>query len=133
MLAVNKADGDHRIEAQKAARQLAGALRMMHRNDEGWEPPVLACSALEEWQLDEVWDRVEAHRLHLERHGALHARRLAQDVAWMWAMVDDQLLRRFHDAPATIRLAGELELALGKGTITPAEAAERLLGSSTGS
>ncbi len=127
VLAVNKADGNHRQDALNAARELAGALHLMHRSG-GWDPPVLACSALEGWQLDDVWGQVAAHRAHLERRDELRSRRHQQDLAWMRAMVDDQLLRRFHDAPEVRRASAELEREVAAGTVTPGEAAQRLLG-----
>ena len=99
---------------------------MVQRPD-GWIPPVLACSAIEEWQLAEVWDKVLDHRRFLERDGALDRRRHTQDVAWMWATVDDQLRRRFHDAPAVRALASDLERRLSTGSITPSDAARALL------
>src|SRR4051795_353991 len=46
-IAVNKADGPHERDARSAARELAGALRLMHGKDAFWTPPVLSCSARE--------------------------------------------------------------------------------------
>ena len=40
-IAVNKADGPHERDARAAARELAGALRLMHGRDAAWTPPVL--------------------------------------------------------------------------------------------
>ena len=43
VIAVNKADGDRQQEARGAARDLAGALRLV-RGREEWAPPVVTCS-----------------------------------------------------------------------------------------
>lgn len=45
VIAVNKADGPHERDAKAAARELVGALRLMHGKDAAWTPPVLSCSA----------------------------------------------------------------------------------------
>src|SRR3546814_357855 len=45
VIAVNKADGDRQQEARVAARDLAGALRLVRGRDE-WAPPVVTCSVL---------------------------------------------------------------------------------------
>ena len=45
VIAVNKADGDREQEARGAARELAGALRLVRGKGE-WAPPVVTCSAL---------------------------------------------------------------------------------------
>ena len=57
VIAVNKADGDRELEARAAARELAGALRLVHGRGE-WAPPVVTCSALTGDGVDEVWERV---------------------------------------------------------------------------
>src|SRR6476469_614743 len=57
VVAVNKADGPHERDARSAARELAGALRLMHGKDAVWTPPVLRCSARESSGLDTVWER----------------------------------------------------------------------------
>ena len=95
VIAVNKADGNHRRDAEGAAAELAAVLHLMAPVD-GWSAPVLTCSAMEGERLDDVWAQVEAHRAHLERRGALAAKRRRQDVAWMWAAVEDQVLARFR-------------------------------------
>ena len=43
VIAVNKADGDREQEARAAARELAGALRLVHGKG-AWAPPVVTCS-----------------------------------------------------------------------------------------
>ena len=47
VIAVNKADGDRELEAKSAAKELAGALRLVYSGGEHWVPPVLTCSGLE--------------------------------------------------------------------------------------
>ena len=58
VVAVNKADGAHERDARAAARELAGALRMVTPSGATWRPPVLACSAQTGTGLDEVWAAV---------------------------------------------------------------------------
>ncbi len=57
VIAVNKADGDRAAEARSAAKELSGALRMVHSSSEGWVPPVLTCSGLHGDDVDTVWER----------------------------------------------------------------------------
>ncbi len=61
VLAVNKADGPHERDARSAARELAGALRLMRASDAAWTAPVLTCSGREGTGLAEVWERLERH------------------------------------------------------------------------
>src|SRR6202021_1821762 len=71
IVVVNKADGDHLTEARKAARELAGAIRLSYPPETLWRPPVLTMSALEGTGLEELWEPVERHRQGLRGGGGL--------------------------------------------------------------
>ena len=126
VIAVNKADGAHVVDAKGAARELAAALHLVAPSDDGWSPPVLTCSAAEHRDLDTVWDQLRAHRRHLERTGQLAEQRRRQDVSWMWATIDERLLAGFRAANQA--RAAELEERVRRGEITPTAAADTLLG-----
>ncbi|MGW5737313.1 MULTISPECIES: methylmalonyl Co-A mutase-associated GTPase MeaB [Streptomyces] len=132
VLAINKADGPHERDARSAARELAGALRLMHPADAAWTPPVLSCSARESSGLDEVWDRLEQHRTLLDSTGRLAAKRRDQQVDWTWTMVRDELLDRLRGHAAVRDLAPDLEQRVREGTLTATMAAERILGAFQG-
>jgi LAO/AO transport system kinase len=133
VIAVNKADGPHERDARAAARELSGALRLMHGKDAFWTPPVLHCSARESTGLDTVWERLEQHRALLDSTGRLTAKRRDQQVDWTWTMVRDELLGRLHADPAVRALAPVLEQRVREGELTPTLAAERILGALGGS
>ncbi|MEU8547990.1 methylmalonyl Co-A mutase-associated GTPase MeaB [Streptomyces roseoverticillatus] len=127
LVAVNKADGPHERDAKAAARELAGALRLLQPPDAAWNPPVLTCSAREGTGLDTVWERLEQHRRVQESTGALAARRREQQVGWVWTMVREQLMDELRDHPA-VRAAGPgIERRVREGTLPAGLAAERLL------
>ncbi|MFD5763206.1 methylmalonyl Co-A mutase-associated GTPase MeaB [Streptomyces sp. NPDC127044] len=128
VIAVNKADGPHERDARGAARELAGALRLMHPVDAAWTPPVLSCSARESTGLDTVWERLEQHRTLLDSTGRLAAKRRDQQVDWTWTMVRDELLGRLHADAAVRALAPGLEQQVRDGELTATLAAERILG-----
>jgi LAO/AO transport system kinase len=124
VIAVNKADGPHEQDARRAARELAGALRLLRSER---TVPVLTCSGLTGAGLDELWRRLAAHRDALEVSGELAERRRRQQVGWTWALVTDRLLRRLHDHPGVAAVAREVERAVLDGSLTPALAADRIL------
>ncbi|GHE01639.1 methylmalonyl Co-A mutase-associated GTPase MeaB [Streptomyces alanosinicus] len=127
VITVNKADGPHERDAKAAARELAGALRLMHGKDAFWTPPVLSCSARESTGLELVWERLEQHRALLDSAGRLTAKRRDQQVGWTWAMVRDELLGRLHADPAVREAAPDLERQVREGRLTATRAAERIL------
>lgn len=131
VIAVNKADGPHAMEAKKAARELAGALRLLRSDERVRDTPVLTCSAKEGTGLGEVWTRLVEHQERLRESGELEARRRGQQVRWVWAMVRERLLADLREHPAVRQMAPELEARVADGTVPPAVAAERILGAFT--
>jgi len=129
VVAVNKADGEHLVAARTAARELAGALRLLGPAQAagGRIPPVLTCSALEGAGLEQVWAQVREHRRALQAAGGLLARRRRQLVGWTWSMVRDTLLDELRESPAVRAAAPQLEARVAAGELTPAAAAEQIL------
>ncbi|WP_329236641.1 methylmalonyl Co-A mutase-associated GTPase MeaB [Streptomyces sp. NBC_01460] len=127
IIAVNKADGPHERDARAAARELAGALRLLHGKDAFWTPPVLTCSARESTGLETVWERLEQHWTLLESTERLTERRRTQQIDWTWTMVREELLGHLHTSQAVRSLAPALEQQVRNGEVTPTQAADRIL------
>ena len=126
VIAVNKADGPAAGDARKAARELAGAIRMLRGHSE-WDVPVLTCAGLTGEGLAEVWARVVEHQDRARASGAFDERRRAQQVRWTWQLVRDGLEHRLRAHPAVRSSAPQLEKAVLAGELTPALAARQLL------
>ncbi|MFG2247642.1 methylmalonyl Co-A mutase-associated GTPase MeaB [Spirillospora sp. NPDC048823] len=127
VIAVNKADGEHKMEAKRAARELSGALRLLRSDERIRDTPVLTCSAKEGTGLDEVWGRLVERQERLRESGELETRRRRQQVGWTWAMVRERLLTELDAHPDVRKLAPRLEREVADGALTPALAAERIL------
>ncbi|MCX5046630.1 methylmalonyl Co-A mutase-associated GTPase MeaB [Aldersonia sp. NBC_00410] len=127
LVAVNKADGKHLIEAKSAARELAGALHLIHPRESLWRPPVITMSGLEGNGLDKFWDTVCKHRDVLSEAGEFDEKRRRQQVDWTWTMVNDQLLRRLADNPRVKQIRGGVEQQVRDGSLTAALAAQEIL------
>ncbi|WP_330180533.1 methylmalonyl Co-A mutase-associated GTPase MeaB [Nocardia sp. NBC_01503] len=127
LVAVNKADGKHELEAKAAARELAGAMRLIHPRDSLWHPPVITMSGLNGVGLDKFWDTVLTHRKVLTEAGEFAEKRRRQQIDWTWTMVNDSLLRRLSDNPSVKSVRAQVEKQVRDGSLTPALAAEQLL------
>jgi LAO/AO transport system kinase len=125
VIAVNKADGDREQEAKSAARELAGALRLVHGKGE-WAPTVVTCSGLNNVGVDEVWEKVEEHRAHLGEDG-LAAKRAGQQLDFTWALVRDELDQRLRRSASVRAVRKEIRAAILDGEIAAPEAADRIL------
>ncbi|GAB3193887.1 methylmalonyl Co-A mutase-associated GTPase MeaB [Geodermatophilus arenarius] len=126
VIAVNKADGPAAADARKAARELAGAIRMLRGHSE-WDVPVLTCAGLTGEGLAEVWAKLVEHQDRARASGAFDERRRAQQVRWTWQLVRDGLEHRLRAHPAVRSSAPELEKAVLAGELTPALAARQIL------
>ena len=125
VIAVNKADGDREQEARAAARELAGALRLVRGHDE-WAPPVVTCSALENTGVDHLWERVLAHREHLGGEG-LARKRAGQQLDFTWALVRDELEQRLRHSAPVAAVREQVRAAVLAGELTAPVAADRIL------
>jgi LAO/AO transport system kinase len=125
VVAVNKADGDFEPEARVAARELAGALRLVRGHAE-WAPPVVTCSALQDRGVDDVWDRVLSHRDHLGADG-LADKRAAQQLDFTWALVRDELDQRLRHSPGVRAIRDDVRREVLAGELPAPVAADRLL------
>lgn len=119
---VNKADRDG---AQNLIRELRTMIAMADRTPEDWKPPIVRTVASSGEGIDELVEKIAAHRGHGEETGRLAERRLARSRAEI-----EQL------ALASVRasfLAGgrrgldELAAQVRDGSLDPYAAADRLL------
>jgi LAO/AO transport system kinase len=127
VIAVNKADGPGAPDARKAARELAGAIRMLRGHGEDWQVPVLTCAGLTGEGLDEVWAKLVEHQDRRRASGAFDEQRRSQQVRWTRQLVRDGLEHRLRAHPGVRAAAPELEKAVLAGELTPALAAQQLL------
>ncbi len=115
VIAVNKADGEHVVEARVAARELVGAMRLLQRpKDAGGTRAHLQRGGGR--GIAEVWAKVVEHRARLEASGELADRRARQEVDWMWAMVHEGLLARLREDPRVVALAADWRTACAPAT-----------------
>ncbi len=126
LVAVNKADGDNRTRAELAAADYRAALHLMSPASPTWTPPVLTCSGLQDVGLDELWRQVEVHRERMTATGELDARRRAQQVRWMWSMLDDRLRDDLRAQPDVTARLGEVERQVHDGELTATVAVDRV-------
>lgn len=125
VIAVNKADENREGEARVAARELAGAMRMVQGKGE-WAPPVVTCSGLTNVGVDDVWQRVLNHREHLGVEG-LARKRADQQLDFTWALVRDELAERLRRSPGVAAVRDEVRAAVLEGEMAAPEAADRIL------
>ena len=127
VVVVNKADGRLLPAARETARDYARSISLLRPTWDDWRPPVLLCSAREGSGLDELWERVEAHRTRLTQSGEFAARRSAQAERWLRTAFFDGIERRLKTIPQLSRAFHEAEDNVKRGKQSPTRAAQELL------
>tara|TARA_R110002073_G_scaffold119441_15_gene260797 strand:+ start:2016 stop:3053 length:1038 start_codon:yes stop_codon:yes gene_type:complete len=125
LVIINKADGDLKAAAGRAAADYKGALHLMRPKYSGWTAGVVLASALKQQGLDKVWAQVQSFEAALKEGGELDRMRAEQAKAWMWSEIHDQMMDAFRDHLPT--KLSQVEEAVKRGEIPPTAAARELL------
>jgi LAO/AO transport system kinase len=128
MIAINKADGDNLKRAQRAAADYRSALHILSPRSEHWHPPVETYSALTGDGIAKLWQKILDHRTAMSASGDFAARRRDQQVKWMWSMLEQRMLGRLRADVSTRAKVKKIEIDVADGRLTPAVAAEQMLG-----
>ena len=126
-MAINKADGDNKLKAERARVEYAGALHLFPASADGWIPRVLTCSALTGEGIPGVWAMVLEHRRQMEDSGHFAQRRSRQALEWMRELLALGLEDAFRRDAATAARLPALEEAVRHGRATPFAASRELL------
>ncbi|MBV8568604.1 MAG: methylmalonyl Co-A mutase-associated GTPase MeaB [Methylobacteriaceae bacterium] len=116
MIAVNKADGDG---AEHAAAVCRAAVSIIEPASHDWSPPVVLISGLTRQGLDEMWALIGEHRRRAQASGALDRKRRLQQVKWLHALLEEQLMARLRADPRIEARLQALETAVADGVISP--------------
>ena len=127
VIAVNKADGDRAAEAKSAAKELAGALRLVHSSGDG---------------LGAAGAHLLRAARRRRRHGlgagagpprvawgsrASPSKRAEQQLDFTWALVRDELDQRLRRSPGVKAIRDDVRRELLAGELTAPLAADRLV------
>ncbi len=127
MIAVNKADGDNKVRAERAAQEYRNALHILTPRDAIWHPPVITMSGLENSGLDRLWAKICEQRALVTSSGDFTVRRQRQAVAWMRDMLQDRLMGALRANPAVAALLPKLEAQVGRGALLPTSAVDQVM------
>ena len=129
LILVNKADGDLKPAATRTCADYAGALRLLRKRPEDPDgfPKAMMVSALADIGLAEAWAEMSTLAEWRRCSGHWAARRAAQAKGWFEAEVRAGLLARLEHDPLMLAQKEALGLAVVRGDLTPAAAADDML------
>ena len=125
LVIVNKADGDLKPAATRAAADYKSALHLMRPKTSCWTASVVLASALKGEGLEQVWEKIQAFEAVMKETAELDKMRAEQAKAWMWSEIHDQLIDAFQASQP--EKLDHMEQAVREGEMPPTAAARRLL------
>jgi LAO/AO transport system kinase len=126
-MAINKADGDNKLRADRARVEYATALHLFPPSLDGWIPQVVTCSALTGDGIDQIWDTVRQHHAKMQASGWFLRRRRQQALDWMRELILSGLQTEFYNHPGVRERLPVLEDAVRASHATSYSAARELL------
>jgi LAO/AO transport system kinase len=127
MIAINKADGENKLAAERAVLTYQNALHLFPTSASGWVPGVLACSALNNTGIEEIWRAVSEYTEITKASGYFEEKRKQQAVLKMHETIIENLKSSFYNSEEMKLLEAHLKKELYNGTITSYKAAWNML------
>jgi LAO/AO transport system kinase len=122
-IAINKADGNNKLMAERAAVEYQNALHLFPPAPSGWITRVMICSAVQNTGIDEIWNSITGYVEHTKKSGYFEERRKQQAVIRMHDTILENLKSSFYNTEEIKRLSADLEKQLYDGSITSYKAA----------
>ncbi len=127
LIAITKADGTNKQEAENASVSYRSALSLFPKKSSGWVPRVQTCSALEDSGIKEIWDSTKEYFAFVKNTGYFETFRKEQAVTRMHNTICEYLTHSFYNKPEIKALIPDLEKKLHEGSITSYKGALMLL------
>ncbi len=127
LIAVNKADGKNRALANAAKAEYENALHLFAPNKPGWFPKVVTCSALDGFNIANIWDETKTFVNTMKANGWFDANRRKQLVSWFHTALEENVLAAFYASPAVAGSIKLFETAVAKLETAPSAAVAALL------
>jgi LAO/AO transport system kinase len=126
-LVITKADGDNRKKSEMAKRSYQNAMHLFPPNSNEWIPQALVVSAIEHYNLDQVFDTIDRFQNQTMVNGWFEKKRRMQDRYWLNEAIRDALLHEFYANDVIKLKLKELEARVVNNELTSFDAADEML------
>jgi LAO/AO transport system kinase len=127
MIAVNKADGENVLAAERARSEAQNALHYFPASPSKWTSRAITCSAQTGKGIDELWATVLEHTSMTKANGWFTQHRKTQTQKWMHEIIEEGLRQQFETHPVIRGRMKALEKDVLEGRTTSFRAARTLL------
>lgn len=126
-IAVNKADGDNIMKANRAKAECENALHLFPLSESGVSPKVTTCSSTENISIDTVWQMITDYIVVTRENGYFDKKRVQQAVQIMYNTINEQLSVHFYHDKKIQHTIPAIEAAIRSNNMTSYMAAATLL------
>jgi LAO/AO transport system kinase len=124
---ITKADGGNTAASTRAKSEYASALHLFPAREDGWFPPVLTTSALEQKGIDEVVQLLSHYTTWMQERSLFNERRKKQNLSWLHEELRARIVERFYENSDVKSRLEAMERIVSDGSISPFQAASDLL------
>jgi LAO/AO transport system kinase len=125
-IVINKVDGDSINLANQTKSHYTSALGIIHPTS-FWKPEVQLVSALENKNIDGVWDMVSRYKKEALENNELNEKRATQNKDWMQNLVMEKLRLMLNESSKTSDLINQLEKDVISGKTTAYNASSEII------
>ncbi len=126
-LIITKADGDNLIKARRAKKEYENAMHLFPANENGWIPKALVASALENYNIEKIFDIIDSFVNQTKLNGSFLHNRKQQDKYWLHETITEILMSNFYSSERLVNVIAEVEQDVIEGRISSFEGAEKLM------
>ncbi len=125
-LVITKADGDNEKRAMLASREYANSMHLFAPKKSGWNAPSFTCSALQNKNIDAIWDVIEQYKKQTTENGWFHQQRKLQDIHWLEETLKERIINDFYSNEEMKKFLKIKETEVLNETVTSFQAADEL-------
>lgn len=100
-LLINKADGENKKAAIRAAADYRNALHMYREHESGWTARVQTISSLDKSGMEAVYKMLKEYEELVKQNGFFEKNRHQQNIAWLMELIRNELLSDFQNFQRT--------------------------------
>lgn len=128
---INKADGHNKIRARNAKKEYQNALHLFPKTESGWIPRVEVCSAIENENIDKVWELIDSYFKLIKENGFFEKQRKRQRITWFKAVLNQMWYLELNKNDKLKSKKNHLENEVKEGLTSPYFAAKELIKEAT--
>jgi len=124
---INKSDGDREKLAKQTKRDYRNALHLFPPKQSNWTPTAIACSALHNQGMVEVWNQIDKYFQLVQKNDFFQTNRQEQTKYWLTSSINQGLQDAFFKNEQMQQELAKIEKAVLAHRLSPFQGATELL------